>query len=198
MFEGFTPAARDVVLAAADVSARLGDDMIRSEHLLLGVLQIGGQRPPVDVLVAAGVTPETVLDHVRDFLGPRAAQDVAVLGIDLRRVRERVEEVFGVDALREVGPRWPRMPFSPDAKAAVNQTVPEAQDRGSEVVDVVDILTAVLHPGMTEAEQQALGRDYAVMARREGLYDGEKTSRRIVHDLGADPDELRMRLRAGR
>ncbi len=40
------------------------------------------------------------------------------------------------------------MPFSADGKAASNQTVLEARRRGSDVVDVIDLLvTAVLHPG---------------------------------------------------
>ncbi len=83
---------------------------------------------------------------------------------------------------------------SPHAKAAINQTVREALDQGSDVVDIIDLLSAVLHPGLTEAEQQALGGSYVTMARREGLYDGEKASRQIIRRLRADPDELRRRL----
>ncbi len=79
--------------------------------------------------------------------------------------------------------------------ASNNQTVIEAKTRGSDVVDVVDLLSAVLHPGLSDVEQAAHGPSYREMARREGLYDGDKVARRIVRSLGADPDELRVMLR---
>lgn len=75
----------------------------------------------------------------------------------------------------------------------MNQTVLEAKTRGS---DVIDVLSAVLHPRLNESEQESLDAGYAVMAREEGLYEGEKGARRIVRELGVDPDELRMQLRA--
>jgi ATP-dependent Clp protease ATP-binding subunit ClpC len=194
VFEAFTPAARAAVIGAAEASRRLGDDMIRSEHLLLGALEAGGGQRPVEVLAAAGVAPGPVRMQVRDFLGSDAAEALATLGIDLDQVRSRTEAVFGHDALRDAGPQWPMIPFSPHAKAAMNQTVLEAQARGSDVIDVVDVLTAVLHPGLSEAEQATKGPSYLEMARREGLYAGEKAARRIVRSLGADPDELKTQL----
>ncbi len=66
---------------------------------------------------------------------------------------------------------------------------------GGDKVDVVDVLCAVLHPGLSEAEQEAIGASYVAMARREGLYEGEKGARRVVRSLGADPDEVLGRLR---
>jgi hypothetical protein len=170
--------------------------MIRSEHLLLGALEAGATTSASRACAVAGVTPEAVRHRIRDFLGTEAASDLAVLGIDLSQMLSRVEDVFGAGALRAAGPRWNRMPFSADGKAATNQTVLEARQRGSDVVDITDLLGAVLHPGLDGEEQQALAPGYAAMAASEGLYDDEKTARRVVRELGVDSDELRGRLRA--
>ncbi len=195
MFEGFTPAARDAILTAAAVARTFGDDMIRSDHLLVGALEAGVTTSAAQACADAGITPDTVRARVRDFFGPEAAKDAAVLGVDLLEVQSRIERAFGVGALRAAGPRWPRIPFSADGKAASNQTVLEARQRGSEVVDIIDLLTAVLHPGLSDEEQQAVAPGYAAMARREGLYEGETTARRAVRELGVDADDLRARLR---
>lgn len=76
----------------------------------------------------------------------------------------------------------------------MNQTVRKAQAGGRNRVDVADVLSAVLHPDLTDDEQPALGPSYAQMAAAEGLYDGEKRARQIVRSLEADPDELLARL----
>ena len=196
MFEGFTPAARDAVLTAAEVARGFGDDMIRSDHLLVGALEAGATTSAAQACVEAGVTPDAVRARIRDFFGAEAAEDVAALGIDLLDVQSRIERAFGAGASRAAGPRWERMPFSPDGKAASNQTVLEATQRGSDLVDIVDLLTAVLHPGLSSEEQQAITPGYAAMARREGLYDEENAARRVVRELGIDADALRAQLRA--
>ena len=195
MFEAFTPEAADAVLEAAETARRLLDDTIRSQHLLAGALVAGKGHPSVQVCHAAGVTAVAVLGTLRDGLGPDAARDVAALGIDLVAVQTKIEASFGPDALRGGGRRWPRIPFSPRAKAAINQTVDEAQASGRDLVEIADVLSAVLHPGLTDDEQALLGSSYAEMAAEEGLYDGEKRARQIVRSLGADPDELRARIR---
>src|SRR3712207_3485430 len=106
MFEAFTPAAREAVLTAPDVARNFGDDMIRSDHLLVGALEAGATTPAVQACAATGVTPAAVRARIRDFLGPEAAKDVAALGIDLQEVQSRIEKAFGAGALRAAGPRW--------------------------------------------------------------------------------------------
>lgn len=114
MFERFTEAARESVVAARSVSRELGHRRIGSQHLLLSLLTTPSvaQR----VLVGAGADLETLSTLVRDSEGPTAdANALRGIGIDVDEVRRLAEESFGPGALeREPRRRGWFGRFSPD------------------------------------------------------------------------------------
>lgn len=73
-------------------------------------------------------------------------------------------------AAMAVATQTPRLPFSAEGKAATNQTVVEARALGVDRVGVEHFVLALL--------------------------DVSETGRRLVHAGGADPDEIRHRIRS--
>jgi len=97
MFEKFTePARRAVVLAQEDARERR-QDRIRTENLLLGIVDTPGT-PGAELLREAGVDRRVVEDGLTRAK-PGHAEALATLGIDLEEVRRQVEETFGPGAL---------------------------------------------------------------------------------------------------
>lgn len=68
MFDRFTLQAREVVVRAQECSRELGHDHIGTEHLLLGVVDVGGDVPTA-ALSAAGLDEENVRARVIDLVG---------------------------------------------------------------------------------------------------------------------------------
>jgi ATP-dependent Clp protease ATP-binding subunit ClpA len=138
MFERFTNAARNVVIAAQQEARRLGHDCIGTEHVLLGLLREKGTAARVlaDLGVTAGAVEREVVTFVRP--GPFGAADAEALGaigIDLDEVKRRLEATFGPGALRwRPGRRGLRrgplpgghVPFSPRAKKVLELSLREA------------------------------------------------------------------------
>jgi ATP-dependent Clp protease ATP-binding subunit ClpC len=86
MSNRFTERAQRVILIAQEEAKRLNHDYVGTEHLLLGLIALG-----------EGV----------------AAQVLANLGVDLRRVRSEVEKIVGTgDNVMLLG----EIPFTPRAK----------------------------------------------------------------------------------
>jgi hypothetical protein len=117
MFERFTDTARQVVVQAQKDARRLGHGYIGCEHLLLAAAATG--EPASAVLRDHGVTRERVEAEILRAIGrgrpagPEGALDreaLASLGIDLDVVRERIEAVFGPDALTPAHPCYPPHP----------------------------------------------------------------------------------------
>lgn len=141
MFEQFTCRARQVVVLAQQESSSLGHNYVGTEHLLLGLLGEGEGIGP-RVLFAAGLRMEGLRAEVLHRLAstpagePRQldADALATLGIDLDEVRRQAEAAFGPGALdrpRSGGRCWrpPRhgaKPFTPKAKAALEQSLRQA------------------------------------------------------------------------
>jgi ATP-dependent Clp protease ATP-binding subunit ClpA len=112
MFERFTQAAREVVVASQDEARSLDQSPIGTQHLLLGAL-VDETGAVAVALRRYGVDAE----HVRDEIGKRVAEPVPetdplpaadsedaaalrAIGIDLAAVRRAIEENFGPGALR--------------------------------------------------------------------------------------------------
>jgi len=122
MFERFQPAARQAVVDARAEAGRAGQDKIRCEHMLLGLLAEPG--PAADALTAAGLELADLRGRIpRGKYQASAALDaeaLASLGIDLDAVRRATDAAFGPGALDRVATRTRRrLPFSDDARQSL-------------------------------------------------------------------------------
>jgi ATP-dependent Clp protease ATP-binding subunit ClpA len=168
MFQGFTPAARQVVVRGQDEARRFGHPWLGTEHLLLGVLAEPGA-PGVSVLTDLGVTLDTGRTGLCQLVGSGGlresdAEALRTLGIDLDEVRRRVEASFGPGALDEVPRQRPRrrrpwrrgrcepaavsryLPFMPRAKRALERAAREAATLGDGHIGVEHLLLGLLDP----------------------------------------------------
>ena len=109
MFEGFSQAARQVVVVARTEAVRTGQPTIGCEHMLLALLTEHGAAG--QALTAAGLdlhdlrarvaAGKTATDGDDD---PLDAEALASLGIDLDTVRRAADAAFGRGALDRVAP----------------------------------------------------------------------------------------------
>src|SRR3989339_729685 len=110
----FTERAQKVILIAQEEAKRLNHDYVGTEHLLLGLVALG-----------EGV----------------AAQVLANLGIDLRKLRNEIEKVVGTgDNIMLLG----EIPFSPRAKKVLELAVDEAGTMGHYYVGTEHLLLGLL------------------------------------------------------
>ena len=122
MFERFQPAARQAVVDARAEAGRAGQDKIRCEHMLLGLLAEPG--PAADALTAAGLELADLRSRIPSgkYQSSAAldAEALASLGIDLDAVRRATDAAFGPGALDRVATRTRRrLPFSDDARQSL-------------------------------------------------------------------------------
>ena len=97
MGQRFTERAQRVIILAQENSKRLNHDHVGTEHVLLGLIALG-----------EGV----------------AAQVLANLVVDLRRVRSEIEEIVGAgETVFLLG----EIPFTPRANKVLEYAVEEAQ-----------------------------------------------------------------------
>jgi ATP-dependent Clp protease ATP-binding subunit ClpA len=119
MFERFDQPARKVLEAAFSEAARVGDEAVSTEHLLLALATADSLTGNLLGEAGAGaadlrrVLDATCLD--RPNRRPDHETLLATLGIDLTEIRRRTEEAFGADAVaraaRRVRPPRPRRPL---------------------------------------------------------------------------------------
>jgi ATP-dependent Clp protease ATP-binding subunit ClpA len=134
MFERFTRVARAAVVGAQQEAVALGHDEIFGQHVLLSLMDVDGVA--ARVLRRIGVQRDAVVTDITT-LGKSDAQALNHIGIDLDAVRSQVEAAFGPGALdrprhRPTGRIRHRvfgehLPFSADAKTALEQALREAQ-----------------------------------------------------------------------
>src|SRR5882724_6294899 len=114
MSNRFTERAQRVILIAQEEAKRLNHDYVGTEHILLGLIALG-----------EGV----------------AAQVLANLGVDLRRVRSEVEKIVGTgDNVMLLG----EIPFTPRAKKVLEYAVEEAQNMGHSHVGTEHLLLGLI------------------------------------------------------
>jgi ATP-dependent Clp protease ATP-binding subunit ClpA len=162
MFERFTADARVVAQAARTHAIRLGHRWTGTEHLLLALSTDGRSTAPI--LESFGITEDVVEQAIGDLLVSPFDRDraaLAGLGIDIDRVRERVEAAFGVGALdvtdppRRRGRRRRRgcapmpgvAPFSPRAKKCLELSLREALRLGHTSITPEHIGLGLLREG---------------------------------------------------
>src|SRR4051794_27677542 len=114
MSNRFTERAQRVILIAQEEAKRLNHDYVGTEHILLGLIALG-----------EGV----------------AAQVLANLGVDLRRVRTEIEKIVGTgDNVMLLG----EIPFTPRAKKVLELAVEEAQNMGHNYVGTEHLLLGLI------------------------------------------------------
>jgi ATP-dependent Clp protease ATP-binding subunit ClpA len=151
MFERFTPKARAAVVGAQQEARALGHGRISSTHLLLALLDSEGVAAAV--LHRIGVQ-RAALSADLTTLGGSDAQALEHLGIDLDAVRREAEATFGPGALDRPARRSARglrsrvlgehLPFAADAKAALEQSLREAQALGHRYLGTEHLLLALV------------------------------------------------------
>jgi ATP-dependent Clp protease ATP-binding subunit ClpA len=147
MFERFEPAARRAVEDARDEASRAGQDAIRSEHLLVGLLREPG--PAADALTAAGLGVAELrarLPHGdADTDGGLDAEALSSLGIDLDTVRRATDAAFGPGAIDRVAvPGRRRLPFADDFRQTLASAVRQAQGLGQRTISSGHMLVGIL------------------------------------------------------
>jgi len=147
VFERFEPAARQAFADARQEAGRAGQDQIRSEHVLLGLLREPG--PAADALTAAGLSMESLRAHIRrgDHNAPAGldADALAILGIDLDAVRRATDAAFGPGALDRAAVRGQaRLPVAGDTKQALGRAVHRAQQLGQRQITSGHMLFGIL------------------------------------------------------
>jgi ATP-dependent Clp protease ATP-binding subunit ClpA len=184
MLERFTNEARHVLVDAQRHARRLGHNYLGCEHLLLAVAI--SESEAGTVLRSLGAMPEAVEASALRRLGTPAGvidpDALAAIGIDLENVRQRIEAVFGPNALnrspRRAAPRrrgWRRrrscgpdspLPFTPRAKRSLELSLREALARGDGHIGVEHLTLAL-------------------SAMKDGL------APRILADLGVPSEQVR-------
>ncbi len=147
MLERFAKAAREAVLDARDEAVWAGQDTIRSEHVLVGLLREPG--PAAEALTAAGLDVESLRaslprgDH--DSPARLDAGALATLGIDLDAVRRATDAAFGRGALDRVRvPGRSALKFAPDARQTLAGAVRHAQQGGLRQISSGHLLLGIL------------------------------------------------------
>jgi ATP-dependent Clp protease ATP-binding subunit ClpA len=144
MFERFTKDARETVVRAQEEARAAGAGHIGTEHLLLGVATGSGAAAG-----ALGVTAEQLRGTVTGGLD---AEALATLGIDLDEIRRRVEATFGPGALERGRPaRDGHVPFTPDAKKALELALREAVRLGDRHIGAEHLLLGLVRDDGSEA-----------------------------------------------
>jgi ATP-dependent Clp protease ATP-binding subunit ClpC len=123
MFERFTDQARRVIVLAQEEAMLLNHDHIGTEHILLGLTHAG-----------SGV----------------AAQALQSLGIAQDAVRQQVQEVVGRGA---PGSQSQDIPFTPQAKKALELAQREGVQFGHDYIGAEHILLGLLREGEGPAVQ---------------------------------------------
>jgi ATP-dependent Clp protease ATP-binding subunit ClpA len=147
MFERFEPAARQAFADARQEAGRAGQDQVRSEHVLLGLLREPG--PAADALSAAGLSLESLRAQVRmgghDAPAGLDADALSTLGIDLDAVRRATDAAFGPGALDRAAVRGQaRLPVAGDVKSALGKAVYRAQQLGQREITSGHMLIGIL------------------------------------------------------
>jgi ATP-dependent Clp protease ATP-binding subunit ClpC len=110
----FSDRAQKVIMIAQEEAKRLNHDYVGTEHILLGLVAIGEGS---------------------------AAQILAEIGVDFRRVRLEIEKIVGVgDNMMLLG----EIPFTPRAKKVLEYAVEEAQQMGHSYIGTEHILLGLI------------------------------------------------------
>ena len=175
MFERFTTEARVVVVDAQTVARSVHTRTIDTRHLLVALCESGGG-PARGALDAVGVDPAALAAALRaDLAGAGLdAEALAAVGIDLDQVRRATDATFGEGSLDGVAGRGrgarKHVPFTPDAKKALELALREAIRLGDKGIDGGHLLLGALRArtpasAVVDAALTAAGSDTPTLRR---------------------------------
>lgn len=149
MFERFTQEARSVVTDAQTVARSVHTRTIDTRHLVVALCESDGGAGRA-ALEAVGVDPASLAAALRaDLAGSGLDADaLAVVGIDLEEIRRTTDATFGEGALDGVAGRGrgarKHVPFTSDAKKALELALREALRLGAKGIDSGHLLLGVV------------------------------------------------------
>ena len=170
MFERFSTQARQAVAVARSEAVSQGTRQIGCEHLLIALAH-GRSGPAADALRAAGLDPATLSELAagRRPAEPLDAEALAVIGIDLDRVRRAAEAAFGPGALDHPhqGPGMRRrVTMTADCKKVLKLGLRQAQRSHDRTLSSGHLLIGIID-------------------------QGDNGALRLLESAGADPAALR-------
>jgi ATP-dependent Clp protease ATP-binding subunit ClpA len=197
MFERFSPSSRTIVDEARTHAMRLGHRYVGTEHLLMALC--AEVQPTAPILRSFGLTVDAVEQDLVQLHRPRFDRDraaLAMLGIDLDRVRETVEAAFGPGALDSIetpsrrrrgklrrrrrapcpGPGLNQVPFSPRAKKCLELALRESLRLGQSFIAPEHIALGVMREGEGVACLVLARREIAIPTVRALLESGVRRS----------------------
>jgi ATP-dependent Clp protease ATP-binding subunit ClpA len=174
MFERFTQEARAVVIGAQLGAREMGSALIEPIHLLVGLYHVPGMAN--SLLAGFGVSPDDLAADVgrvrrRGGMSDSDVEALGEFGIDVEQIVERVEQIHGKGVLAG-RPREMRghIPFSPEAKKALEQSLREALGSGDKHIGQEHLLLALAaRPG--PAADVLAKRDITYLAIRHALHE---------------------------
>ncbi len=174
MFERFEPAARQAFVDAMQEAGRTGQDAVRSEHMLIGLLREPG--PAADALTAAGLELAALRARLprgdRDVVDELDAVALSTLGIDLDAVRRATDAAFGPGALDLVAvPGRRKLPFADDAKQSLAGAVRQAQQLSQRTISSGHMLIGILDQRRNGALTLLTGAGADIAALRADVLD---------------------------
>ena len=134
MFARFTDRSRASVEAAFEEARLLGHDALGDEDLLLGILR-DGDGIAAEALTSLGVT----LDAARDESEAMLSDALAAIGISLEGLRREAGDAFDLSL-----PDDRKIPYSPDAKAALVRARKEMRRLGDRHLGAEHALLGIL------------------------------------------------------
>jgi ATP-dependent Clp protease ATP-binding subunit ClpA len=121
MFEKFTATARSAVVDAQSEAHEVGDRRIEPVHVLGALAK---QEPAGSVLARHGVTYGALHAAIASTGdGALDGEALGALGVDLDRVRERADVVFGEGSLERAGRGRGHLRFTRQAKSVLEQAL---------------------------------------------------------------------------
>jgi ATP-dependent Clp protease ATP-binding subunit ClpA len=181
MFERFTDKAREVVVRSQEAARGLGHGYIGTEHLLLGMLDVGDGNA-YRTLTAVGITAAKVREDIGRYMG-HDGEALESIGIDLDAVRAKIEENFGPGALDELEPK--------SRKGFFRRNRPTTG-----VIPFTARAKKVLELSLREAlalRQKHIGTEHILLGV---LREGEGLAAKILADAGLDFAQLRQQILA--
>ena len=159
IFNRFAAEARGCLGAALDEARRLGHDAIGDEDLLLGILR-ADEGHAAEALSSLGVTLEAAREECEGMF----SDALSSIGISLEEIRREAGDAFEMRI-----PDDRRIPFSPQAKRVLGQSLTEAVRLRDNRIGTEHILLGMLH-------------------------DEDRTSVRLLARMGVSPEALEARL----
>ncbi|ATY09184.1 ATPase [Amycolatopsis sp. AA4] len=175
MFEKFTHDARRAVVEAQAAAQEAGAREISAQAVFAGLARVESGEA-VRLLQALGVSREDVFAELarvrrRGGLSDADAEALTEFGIDVDQIVERIEQTHGPGALAQASRPTKRnhLPFTEDAKNALQMSVREAQELGDKHLGQEHLLLALVKQRGPVADfLAARGVDYPAVRQAVG------------------------------